>query len=267
VIQKTQEKSLIAVVAAQASGMNNLVFAGVELDRPYNKKSKGSRHMQAYKQEFITFMVRAGVLTFGDFTTKSGRKTPYFINTGNYRTGSQISALGDYYAACMEESGEEFDLLFGPAYKGIPLSVAAASSLYRQYGKDMPFCFNRKEAKDHGEGGSLIGHKPQAGERVAIIEDVVTAGTAVRETVELFGQIADVKLTALFVSVDRMERGTGDKTTIAELQDTLGLKVYPIVTVREIMAFLHGRQVDGQVLITDEVLARMEAYLAEYGAR
>jgi len=223
--------------------------------------------MRTYKQEFITFMVRAGVLTFGDFTTKSGRKTPYFINTGNYRTGSQISALGDYYAACMEESGEEFDLLFGPAYKGIPLSVSAASSLYRQYGKDIPFCFNRKEAKDHGEGGSLIGYKPQAGERVAIIEDVVTAGTAVRETMELFGQIADVKLTALFVSVDRMERGTGDKTTIAELQDTLGLKVYPIVTVREIMAFLHGWEIDGQVLITDEVLTRMEAYLAEYGAR
>jgi len=223
--------------------------------------------MLAYKQEFITFMVRAGVLTFGDFTTKSGRKTPYFINTGNYRTGSQISALGDYYAACIEQSGESFDLLFGPAYKGIPLAVAAASSLFRQSGRDMPFCFNRKEAKDHGEGGSLIGHKPKAGERVAIIEDVVTAGTAVRETVELFKQIADVRLTALFVSVDRMERGTGDKTTIQELEDTLCLRVYPIVTVREIIDFLHGREIDGKLLITDEIRASMEAYLACYGAR
>jgi len=223
--------------------------------------------MQAYKQEFITFMVRAGVLTFGDFTTKSGRKTPYFVNTGNYRTGSQISALGDYYAACIEESGETFDVLFGPAYKGIPLSVSAASSLYRLHGKDMPFCFNRKEVKDHGEGGSLIGHKPQAGERIAIIEDVVTAGTAVRETVELFKQVADVKLAALFVSVDRMERGSGDQTTIQELRDTLGLKVFPIVTVREIITFLHNREIDGRVLITDEIRARMEAYLVEYGAR
>jgi len=223
--------------------------------------------MLAYKQEFITFMVRAGVLTFGDFTTKSGRKTPYFINTGNYRTGSQISALGDYYAACIEQSGESFDLLFGPAYKGIPLAVAAASSLFRQSGRDMPFCFNRKEDKDHGEGGSLIGHKPKAGERVAIIEDVVTAGTAVRETVELFKQIADVRLTALFVSVDRMERGTGDKTTIQELEDTLCLRVYPIVTVREIIDFLHGREIDGKLLITDEIRASMEAYLACYGAR
>ena len=223
--------------------------------------------MQAYKQEFITFMVRAGVLTFGDFITKSGRKTPYFINTGNYRTGSQISALGDYYAACIKESGEEFDALFGPAYKGIPLSVAAASSLYRLYGKDLPFCFNRKEVKDHGEGGSLIGHRPKAGERVAIIEDVVTAGTAVRDTVELFQQVADVKLTALYVSADRMERGTGEKTTIQELRDTLGIKVYPIVTVREIIAYLHNREIDGRVVITDEVKERMEAYLAEYGGR
>ena len=223
--------------------------------------------MLGYKQEFITFMVRAGVLTFGDFVTKSGRKTPYFVNTGNYRTGSQISALGDYYAACIAHSGEDFDVLFGPAYKGIPLSVAAASSLYRLHERDVPFCFNRKEVKDHGEGGSLIGYKPQGGERVAVIEDVVTAGTAVRETAALFKQVADVQLTALFVSVDRMERGTGDKTTIDELRDTLGLKVYPIVTVREIIAYLHNRELDGQVRINDEIRARMEAYLAEYGAR
>jgi len=221
--------------------------------------------MVAYKQEFIAFMVRSGVLTFGDFTTKSGRKTPYFINTGNYRTGSQISALGDYYAAAIEASGEEMDVLFGPAYKGIPLVGAAAASLYRLHGRDLPFCFNRKEVKDHGEGGSIIGHKPKAGERVAIIEDVVTAGTAVRETLELFQSIAEVRFTALFVSADRMERGSGEKTTIQELRDSLGFRVYPIVTVREIIDYLHNRELDGQVLITDQVREKMEAYLVEYG--
>jgi len=223
--------------------------------------------MQSYKSDFIAFMVRSGVLTFGNFTTKSGRKTPYFVNTGNYRTGSQISALGDYYAACIQESGVEIDALFGPAYKGIPLSVAAASSLYRLYGRDLPYCFNRKEAKDHGEGGSLVGHKPVAGERIAIIEDVVTAGTAVRETVALFEQVADVTLAALFVSVDRMERGTGDHSTLQELRDTLGMQIFPIVTVEEIIRCLHNRELDGRVVITDQIREKMEAYLAQYGAR
>ncbi|MCL2842345.1 MAG: orotate phosphoribosyltransferase [Oscillospiraceae bacterium] len=223
--------------------------------------------MQAYKQDFIHFMVRAGVLTFGDFVTKSGRETPYFINTGNYRTGSQISALGDYYAACIQDSGEDFDALFGPAYKGIPLSVTAASSLYRLNNRDVAFCFNRKETKDHGEGGSLIGYKPNAGDRIAIIEDVVTAGTAVRETVELFRQVADVSLTALYVSVDRMERGTGDVSTLQELQNTLGLNVYPIVTVQEIIQCLHNRKIDGNIIITDAVRENMEAYLTRWGGR
>ena len=163
----------------------------------------------SYKEAFITFMVRSGVLTFGDFTTKSGRRTPYFINTGNYKTGAQASQLGDYYAACIQEHFPDgVDCLFGPAYKGIPLAVAAASSLYRNYGRDLPYCFNRKEAKDHGEGGVMVGYKPQDGDRVAIVEDVVTAGTAVRESIALFQQVADVSIRALFVSVDRMERGT-----------------------------------------------------------
>jgi len=163
-----------------------------------------------YKEEFITFMVRAGVLTFGDFVTKSGRKTPYFINTGNYKTGAQAAQLGDYYAACIQEHlPDGVDCLFGPAYKGIPLAVAAASSLYRNYGRDLPYCFNRKEAKDHGEGGSMVGYKPQDEDRVVIVEDVVTAGTAVRESLALFQALGDLKVTALIVSVDRMERGTG----------------------------------------------------------
>lgn len=224
--------------------------------------------MNAYKEEFITFMVRAGVLTFGDFTTKSGRKTPYFINTGNYKTGAQAAQLGDYYAACIQENlPQGVDCLFGPAYKGIPLAVAAASSLYRSYGRDLPYCFNRKEAKDHGEGGSMVGYKPQAGDRVAIIEDVVTAGTAVRETIELFKSVADVDLTALFVSVDRMERGTGERTTLNELRDDHGIRVFPIVTVLEVIEYLHNRPVDGKVLIDDEMKGKMEAYLKEYGGK
>lgn len=221
-----------------------------------------------YKEEFITFMVRSGVLTFGDFTTKSGRKTPYFINTGNYKTGAQAAKLGDYYAACIQEHlPENVTCLFGPAYKGIPLAVAAASSLYRNYERDLPYCFNRKEAKDHGEGGSMVGYKPQDGDHVVIVEDVVTAGTAVRETIELFTHVAKVDLCALIVSVDRMERGTGDKTTLDELRETCGMAVYPIVTVREVIAFLHNKSVDGKVYIDDEMLGKMEGYLAEYGAK
>ena len=213
-------------------------------------------------------MVRSGVLTFGDFTTKSGRKTPYFINTGNYKTGAQAARLGDYYAACIQENlPDGVDCLFGPAYKGIPLAVAAASSLYRNYGRDLPYCFNRKEVKDHGEGGSMVGYQPKDGDRVTIVEDVVTAGTAVRESIELFKHVADVKITSLIVSVDRMERGTGDKTTLDELREQHGIRVYPIVTVREVIAFLHNNPIDGRVYIDDEMKEKMEGYLEQYGAR
>ena len=221
-----------------------------------------------YQEEFITFMVRAGVLTFGDFTTKSGRRTPYFINTGNYKTGAQAAKLGDYSAACIQQNlPDGVDCLFGPAYKGIPLAVSAAASLYRNYGRDLPYCFNRKEAKDHGEGGVMVGCKPQDGDRVVIVEDVVTAGTAVRESIELFQHVADVKMRALIVSVDRMERGTRACSTLDELREDYGIAVYPIVTVREIIAFLHNRELDGRVYIDDEMKGRMEAYLEQYGAR
>ena len=222
----------------------------------------------SYKEAFITFMVRSGVLTFGDFTTKSGRRTPYFINTGNYKTGAQAAKLGDYYAACIQQNlPDGVDCLFGPAYKGIPLAVSAAASLYRNYGRDLPYCFNRKEAKDHGEGGVMVGCKPQDGDRVVIVEDVVTAGTAVRESIELFQHVADVKMRALIVSVDRMERGTRACSTLDELREDYGIAVYPIVTVREIIAFLHNRELDGRVYIDDEMKGRMEAYLEQYGAR
>ena len=210
-----------------------------------------------YQEEFITFMVRSGVLTFGDFTTKSGRKTPYFVNTGNYKTGAQAAKLGDYYAACIQENlPDGIDALFGPAYKGIPLAVTAAA-----------YCFNRKEAKDHGEGGSMVGYKPQDGYRIAIIEDVVTAGTAVRESIALFEHVAKVDIKALFVSVDRMERGTRDCSTLDELRQDYGIQVFPIVTVRQVIDFLHNNPIDGKIYIDDDMKARMEAYLATYGAR
>ena len=222
-----------------------------------------------YKEEFIAFMVRSGVLTFGDFTTKSGRKTPYFVNTGNYKTGGQAALLGDYYAACVQEhAAEGVSCLFGPAYKGIPLAVTTAASLYRRYDRDLPYCFNRKEAKDHGEGGTLVGYQVQDGDTVAIIEDVVTAGTAVRESLAFFeGLGRKVEVRHLFVSVDRMERGTGDKTTLDELRESFGIAVHPIVTVREIIETLHNKPIDGRVVLDDHRREQMEAYLAQYGAK
>lgn len=221
-----------------------------------------------YKEEFITFMVRAGVLTFGDFVTKSGRNTPYFVNTGNYKTGEQCAKLGDYYAACIQEQlPQGIDCLFGPAYKGIPLAVSAAASLYRNYDRDLPYCFNRKEAKDHGEGGAMVGYRPVDGDNVVIVEDVVTAGTAVRESIDLFKHVANVKMKALIVSVDRMERGTRDCSTLDELRQDYGIAVYPIVTVNEVISFLHNRPIDGKVLIDDEMRQKMQQYLEQYGAR
>jgi len=212
-------------------------------------------HFLDVKRGFIDFMVGAGVLSFGDFVTKSGRRTPYFVNTGNYRTGMHISMLGDFYADCVSRSGERFDALFGPAYKGITLAAAAAGSLFRNHGVDVPYFFNRKEAKDHGEGGSLIGYAPKDGDRIVIIEDVVTAGTAVRESLMLLKSIADITVTALFVSVDRMERGTGARSTLGELRDEFGINVYSIVTVRDIIDSLP----EG-----DARAVKMEGYLATY---
>jgi orotate phosphoribosyltransferase len=208
------------------------------------------------KQDFINFMQEAGVLTFGDFVTKSGRKTPYFVNTGNYRTGKHISILGDFYAECIAESGRKYDALFGPAYKGITLVAATASSLYKNHGIDIPFFFNRKEVKDHGEGGALIGYNPKDGDRIAVIEDVVTAGTSIRETLELFKAIADIKLESLYVSVDRMERGTGASTALDELRDEYNINICAIITAHDII---------GSLPKGDKRIAKMEAYLEKYG--
>lgn len=222
----------------------------------------------SYKKDFIEFMVLSGALTFGDFVTKSGRKTPYFINTGNFRMGSQIARLSDCYARCIEENlGGGYDALFGPAYKGIPLAAGASASLYRIFGRDAPYCFNRKEVKDHGEGGGIIGYRPKDGDRIVIVEDVVTAGTAVRETVAFFKGVADVSFRALIVSVDRKERGSGEKSALRELADEFGIEVFPIVDIDEIVSSLYMREIGGKVLIDDATRDRILRYRDEYGAK
>jgi orotate phosphoribosyltransferase len=222
--------------------------------------------MQDHKRELIEWMVRCDVLTFGDFTAKSGRKTPYFVNTGRYRTGAHIARLARFYAqAIRERHGTDFDVLFGPAYKGIPLVVATAMALYEDHGHEVGYCFNRKEAKDHGEKGMLLGHSLRDGDRVLILEDVTTAGTSIRETVPILKGAADVRLCGLVVSVDRMERGSGERNALAEIEASYGMPTTAIVTVREIMAHLRERPIDGRVVLTDALRARMEAYLAQHG--
>ena len=219
----------------------------------------------SYKEDFVKFMVRSGVLLFGDFTTKSGRKTPYFVNTGNYKTGAQAAKLGEYYARNIQEHVEgKIDALFGPAYKGIPLAVAAGISMYNLFDRDINYCFNRKEVKDHGEGGSMVGYKLQDGDRVLIVEDVITAGTAIRETLPVLKAAADIEIAGMVISVDRMEKGKGEKTAIQEVYEEFGIVTYPIVTVKEIIEILHNNPVDGKIYIDDEMKARMEAYMEQY---
>ncbi len=218
--------------------------------------------------EFIDFMCAAGVLTFGDFVTKSGRPTPYFVNTGRYTTGKQMSALGSFYAAAIEERFQgAYDVLFGPAYKGIPLAVAVAEALYRDHGRDVPLCFNRKEAKGHGEGGVLVGHPLQDGERVLIVEDVTTAGTSIRETVPILRAAADVQLAGLIVSVDRMERGkTEGRSALDEVGTEFEMPTEAIVNLDDIVERLRP---DGEsaFLLQPSDVARIEAYRAQFGVQ
>ena len=222
--------------------------------------------MEQYKQDFIEFLVNCGVLTFGDFTTKSGRKTPYFVNTGNYKTGSQLGKLGEFYAqAIMNQHGGDFDNLYGPAYKGIPLSVTTGIALNKNFEKDVTITYNRKEEKDHGEGGSIIGYKYNGSEKVIIIEDVITAGTSIRETMSLLNHYNKPQVKAVIVSVDRMEKGTTELTAIDQAKADFGIDVFSIVNVREIIEYLHNRNV-GTVLIDDNMKGRMENYLDKYGA-
>lgn len=216
--------------------------------------------MLTYKQRFIKFMVENEVLLFGDFTLKSGRKAPYFINAGKYRTGTQIAALGEYYAECFLEHGVDAKTLIGPAYKGIPLAVATAIALAKNHGVDVGFCFDRKEVKDHGEGGMFVGQKLEAGDKVAIIEDVMTSGKALREVLPKIKAEADVTVSAMIISVDRQEKGTGEKSAVQEANDEFGVKVYSIVTVEDIIRAIEEGVIEGK-----EHLEAMRAYRRQYG--
>jgi orotate phosphoribosyltransferase len=206
-------------------------------------------------------MVENGVLKFGEFTLKSGRKAPYFINTGNYKTGAQLSKLGEYYAACIKENGIEADTLVGPAYKGIPLAVTCAVSLFSKYGIDMNYCFDRKEVKDHGEGGLFVGKQLEDGERVILIEDVMTSGKALREMLPKLAQAANVKIAGMVISVDRMEKGLeSNLSAVQEVYKEFGVKVYSIVTMADIIEAIESGVIDGK-----EYLDQMKAYRKTYG--
>ncbi|MCT4686492.1 orotate phosphoribosyltransferase [Vallitalea sp.] len=221
--------------------------------------------MEQYKKEFIEFMVECGVLTFGDFVTKSGRKTPFFVNTGNYRTGSQLSRLSEFYAkAIMDNFDTDFDVLFGPAYKGIPLSVTTAVALSNNYDKEVAYCSNRKEIKDHGDKGILLGSKLRDGDKVIIIEDVTTAGTSIYETMPIIKANGNVDVKGLIISVDRMEKGQGDASALTELSKKFDMKTCAIVTMDEVVEYLYNKEISGKVLIDDEMKGMIESYYSIY---
>jgi orotate phosphoribosyltransferase len=222
--------------------------------------------MEGYKSEFIRFMLECNVLKFGDFVTKSGRKTPFFINTGFYRTGSQLKKLGDYYAQAINDNfGLDFDVLFGPAYKGIPLTVVTTSQISEKYGRDIRYCSNRKEVKDHGDKGILLGGPIEEGDRVLIIEDVTTAGTSIAETLPIISAQGG-KVIGLCVSVDRQERGTGEKSALKEIEEKYGFKTASIVTMSDVTEYLTKEEVDGRFVIDGKLKAAIDAYYEQYGA-
>ena len=213
-------------------------------------------------------MVDCQVLKFGDFVTKSGRNTPFFVNTGFYRTGAQLKRLGEYYAKAINDKfGLDFDVLFGPAYKGIPLSVTASIAISDLYDKDIKYCSNRKEVKDHGDKGILLGSPINDGDRVVIIEDVTTAGTSIQETLPIIKAQGNVEPIGLVVSVDRMERGQGTKSALSEIEENYGLKTTAIVTMAEVVEHLYNREYKGKVIIDDKLKAAIDKYYEQYGVK
>ncbi|MEF9840825.1 MAG: orotate phosphoribosyltransferase [Lachnospiraceae bacterium] len=223
--------------------------------------------MEQYKKEFIEFMVDCGVLKFGSFVTKSGRKTPFFVNTGFYRTGAQLRKLGEYYAKAIEGAfGFEFDVLFGPAYKGIPLTVATSMAISEIYNRDIRYCSNRKEVKDHGDTGILLGSPIADGDRIVIIEDVTTAGTSIGETLPILNAQGRIETLGLVVSVDRMERGQGNKSALAEIKEKYGMETTAIVTMEDVVEHLHNKEYKGKVIIDDVLKEAIDAYYEQYGA-
>ena len=225
--------------------------------------------MEQYKKEFIEFMVESDVLKFGEFTLKSGRKSPFFMNAGAYVTGTQLMRLGEYYAnAIYENYGADFDVLFGPAYKGIPLSVAACIAFSKLYGKEIRYCSNRKEAKDHGDTGILLGSKLKDGDRVVMIEDVTTSGKSMEETVPILKSCANVEIIGLMVSLNRMEVGLGGKiSALDEIREKYGFMAKAIVTMEEVVEHLYGRNCQGRVLIDDTLKAAIDEYYKTYGVK
>ena len=225
--------------------------------------------MQDYKREFIEFMVESDVLKFGTFTLKSGRTSPFFMNAGAYVTGDQLHRLGLYYAQAIEANfGLDFDVVFGPAYKGIPLSVVTAMAVSELYGRQVRYCSNRKEAKDHGEGGNLLGAELRDGDRVLIVEDVTTSGRSIEETFPLITAAADIEVVGLMVSLNRMEVGCGgEQTALDEIRDTYGFPTAAIVTMEDVVELLWNSECQGRVVIDDACKARIDEYYAAYGAR
>ena len=224
--------------------------------------------MNTYKQEFIAFMVESDVLKFGDFTLKSGRKSPFFMNAGAYVTGSQLHRLGQYYARAIHDSfGLDFDVVFGPAYKGIPLSVVTTIALQELYGKEARYCSNRKEVKDHGDTGILLGSKLVDGDRVVMVEDVTTSGKSIDETYPLICAQADIEVVGLMVSLNRLEVGRGGKMcALDEVSERYGFPTASIVDMAEVTEYLHGNEREGRIVIDDEIKAALDAYYARYGA-
>ena len=224
--------------------------------------------MEQYKQEFIEFMVDSKVLKFGDFTLKSGRKSPFFMNAGAYVTGSQLRKLGEYYAKAIHDTyGDDFDVLFGPAYKGIPLAVATAMAYSELYGKDVKYCCNRKDVKDHGDVGILLGYKLQDGDRVIMIEDVTTSGKSMEETVPIVRAQANVEIKGLIVSLNRMERGQGEKCALDEVAELYGFPTAAIVNMAEVTEHLYNKPYKGEVIIDDTLKGAIDAYYEQYGAK
>ena len=224
--------------------------------------------MEQYKQEFIEFMVESDVLKFGDFTLKSGRKSPFFMNAGAYVTGSRLKKLGEYYAKAIHDNfGDDFDVLFGPAYKGIPLSVVTAIAFYELYGKEVRYSSNRKEIKDHGDAGILLGSKINDGDRVVIIEDVTTSGKSIEETFPIIKAQGDITIVGLMVSLNRMEVGlSGKMAALDEITEKYGFPARAIVTMKEVTEHLYDREVCGRVVIDDTIKAAIDDYYKEYGA-
>jgi len=226
--------------------------------------------MESYKSEFIEFMVESDVLKFGDFTLKSGRKSPFFMNAGAYVTGSQLKRLGEYYAKAIHDNyGDDFDVLFGPAYKGIPISVVTAIAYSELYGKEIRYCSDRKEEKDHGaDKGSFLGSKLMDGDRVVMIEDVTTSGKSMEETVPKVKGAADVEIVGLMVSLNRMEVGLGGKVSaLDEIKENYGFDARAIVTMDEVIEHLHNRNCQGRVVIDDEIKAAIDSYYEQYGCK